>query len=72
MHVIMKTTCPFDCDHSGFVTIYSLGYAMFSYTLLIAMFQSVLNKLKKQYNWLYVMHDTHIAQISQKQDGRNI
>ena len=38
--------CPPICHRSVFVAIHSLGYMMYSYTLLVPMNQKELNKLK--------------------------
>ena len=42
--------CPPSYHHNGFVATYALGHVMYGYTLLIAMNQSVLNKLSKEDN----------------------
>ena len=36
-HVIMKTMCPPDYHHSGFVATHALGHMMYSYKLLETM-----------------------------------
>ena len=61
--------------HSGFVATHALEHMMYGYSLLVPMNQRVLSKLSKEHNiskWSWVIHDTQSAQISQKQDERNI
>ena len=50
IYVIMKTMCPPGYHHNGFVATHALGHMMYSYTLLVPMNQSVLNKLNKEHN----------------------
>ena len=61
--------------HSGCVATHALEHMMYGYSLLVPMNQRVLSKLSKEHNiskWSWVIHDTQSAQISQKQDERNI
>ena len=48
IYVIMKTICPPDYYHNGFVATHTLGLMMYGYTLLVPMKQRVLNKLRKK------------------------
>ena len=50
IHTIMKTMCPSDYHHNGFVATHALGHMMYGYTLLVPMNQRVLNKLSKEHN----------------------
>ena len=50
VYVIMKTMCPPDYHHNGFVATHALGYMTYGNTLLVPMNQRVLNKLRKEYN----------------------
>ena len=65
--------CPPGYHHNSFIETHALEHIMYSYTLLVTMNQKVVSKLSKEcnisrHNW----STTHSAQISQKQDGRNI
>ena len=42
IYVIMKTMCPPDYHHNGFVATHALGHMMYGYTLLVPMIQRVL------------------------------
>ena len=50
IHVVMKTMYPPGYHHNSFVATNALGHMMYSYTLLVPMNQSVLNKLNKEHN----------------------
>ena len=75
IYAIMKTMCPPSYHHSSFVATHARRHVG-SWTLLVPMNQRVLNKQIKKCNlnchWSLVIHDKQSAQISQKQDGRNI
>ena len=69
----MKTMYPPGYHHDGFVATHALGDMMYGYTLLVPMIQRVLNKKSKERNISgHKWSTTQSAQISQKQDGRNI
>ena len=44
IYVIMKTMCPLDYRHSGFLPTHALGHMMYGYTLLVPINQRVLQK----------------------------
>ena len=46
----MKTKCPPNYHHSGFVATHVLGRMMYGCTLLVPMNQTVLNKRRKERN----------------------
>ena len=46
----MKTMCPPDCQHNGFVATHALGHMIYGYTLLVPVNQRVLNKLTNEHN----------------------
>ena len=46
----MKTMCPPGYHHNGFVATHALGHMMYGYTLLVPMYQRVLNKPSKERN----------------------
>ena len=48
IYVIMKTMCPPDYHHNGFVATHALGHMIYGYTLLVPMNQRVLNKQSKE------------------------
>ena len=46
----MKTMCPPDYHHNGFVATHALGLMMYDYTLLVPLNIRVFNKLSKEHN----------------------
>ena len=50
IYVIMKTMCPPDYHHNGFVATHALGHMMYGSTLLVPMNQRVLNRQSKERN----------------------
>ena len=46
----MKTKCPPNYQHSGFVATHVLGHLMYGCTLLVPVNQKVLNKRSKERN----------------------
>ena len=50
IYAIMKTICPPGYHNNSFVATDALGQMMYSYTLLVPMNQTVLNKLIKERN----------------------
>ena len=49
IYATMKTMCPSGFYH-GFVATHVLGHMVYSYTLLVPMNQTVLNKVSKEHN----------------------
>ena len=49
IYAIMKTMCPPGYHHNGFVATHVPGHMMYSYTLVVPMYQRVLNKPSKEH-----------------------